>query len=159
MDDLLHGRTVLVIDDDPGLLTLVERLLARAGARAVLAEDGHSGLRLFHQHRPDLVVLEIMMSDLNGHEVCWRLRELSDMPVLMLTALNDPRQVAGRLEEGADDYVTKPFSNEVLLARLRALLRRPRARSQTTRAWPTMMATWRSTSTVAACGSGARRSS
>jgi DNA-binding response OmpR family regulator len=124
MDDSLHGRTVLVVDDDPQLLALLERMLAQMGARAVLAEDGHAGLRLFHQHRPDLVILDIMMPDLDGHEVCRRLRELSDVPVLMLTAVNAPRDVTRSLSEGADDYVTKPFHGEVLLARLRALLRR-----------------------------------
>ena len=126
MDDPLHGRTVLVVDDDPQLLTLVERMLAQTGARTVLAEDGHAGLRLFYQHRPDLVILDIMMPGLNGHEVCRLLRELSDVPVLMLTALDDAGQIAASLGEGADDYVTKPFHNEVLLARLRALLRRAR---------------------------------
>jgi two-component system KDP operon response regulator KdpE len=124
MDDPLHGRTVLVVDDDPQLLALVEQMMARAGARAILAEDGHAGLRLFYEHRPDLVILDIMMPGLDGREVCRRLRELSDVPVLMLTALDEPGEIAASLGDGADDYVSKPFYGEVLLARLRALLRR-----------------------------------
>lgn len=124
MDDPLHGRTVLVVDDDPQLLALVEQMLVGAGARAILAEDGHAGLRLFYEHRPELVILDIMMPGLDGREVCRRLRELSDVPVLMLTALDDPGEIAASLGEGADDYVSKPFHAEVLLARLRALLRR-----------------------------------
>jgi two-component system KDP operon response regulator KdpE len=124
MDDPLHGRTVLVVDDDPQLLVLVEQMLVGAGARAVLAEDGRAGLRLFYEQRPDLVILDIMMPGLDGREVCRRLRELSDVPVLMLTVLNGPEEIAASLGQGADDYVTKPFYAEVLLARLRALLRR-----------------------------------
>lgn len=124
MDDLLHGRTILVIDDDPDLLVLVEQLLTQAGARALLAQDGRTGMRLFYRHRPDAVVLDLMMPDLDGHDVCRRLRELSDVPVLILTVLDSPQDLSRSLGEGADDYVTKPFSGEVLLARLQALIRR-----------------------------------
>ncbi len=124
MPDPLHDSKILVIDDDPEILELVSLLFARAGAHVSTARDARQGLRHFYDHRPDLVILDLMMPGLDGWDMCERLRELSDVPVMMLTALNQTENVVRGLEHGADDYVTKPFANQVLLARARALLRR-----------------------------------
>lgn len=115
---------LLVVDDDPSLRQLLNWQLTAAGYRVVEAVDGANGLELFDQHKPDLVLLDIMMPMMDGWEVLREMRTRSDVPVLMLTALsNENDQVAG-LDGGADDYVVKPFTLRQLLARIRALLRR-----------------------------------
>jgi two-component system KDP operon response regulator KdpE len=120
----MQDRKILIIDDDPEILELLDMLLSRAGARVVTAVSSAEGLRQFYAFRPDLVVLDLMMPQMSGWDVCGRLRELSDVPIMMLTALTDTREMTRGLECGADDYVTKPFTSQVLLARIRALLRR-----------------------------------
>jgi two-component system KDP operon response regulator KdpE len=124
MNDPLQDRKILVIDDDPEILEFLDLLITRAGARAVTASTAAEGLRQFYAFRPDLVILDLMMPHMSGWDVCGRIRELSDVPVMMLTALADTRDIARGLESGADDYLTKPFASQVLLARMRALLRR-----------------------------------
>ena len=124
MDDPLAGRTILVIDDDPELLELVGILFSKAGANVITACNGEEGLRRFYAHHPDLVILDIMMPGMDGWEACRSLRQLSDVPIIMLTAMTSTPDVTRGLDGGADDYVTKPFANRVLLARARALLRR-----------------------------------
>jgi two-component system KDP operon response regulator KdpE len=124
MPDPLHNRRILVIDDDPELLDLMDLLLSRAGAHVLTARDARKGLRQFYDHRPDLVILDLLMPGMDGWEACERFRELSDVPILMLTALDQDGDMVRGLDCGADDYVTKPFGNQVLLARARALLRR-----------------------------------
>jgi two-component system KDP operon response regulator KdpE len=124
MDDPLVHRKLLVIDDDLSLLNLLNDLFTRAGATVIPARDAHEGLRQFYAQQPDLVILDILMPGIDGWEVCKSLRRLSDVPILMLTALGNTEQITRGLEKGADDYVTKPFANQVLLARVRALLRR-----------------------------------
>lgn len=124
MHDPVQDRKILIIDDDPELLELLGMILTKAGARVVTAESAAEGLRQFYAYRPDLVLLDLMMPQMSGWEVCERLRELCDVPIILLTALADTRDVARGLECGADDYVTKPFVVQVLLARVRALLRR-----------------------------------
>ena len=124
MPDPLHDSKILVIDDDPELLELVRLLFARAGAHVLTALDARQGLRQFYDHRPDLVILDLMMPGLDGWDTCQRLRELSEVPIIMLTALNQTDSIVRGLDHGADDYVTKPFANRVLLARARARLRR-----------------------------------
>ncbi|MFN8483910.1 MAG: response regulator transcription factor [Anaerolineae bacterium] len=122
---------ILVIDDEPEVISLVQRGLLYAGYTVDTAMDAESGLTLARDHPPDLVVLDRMLPDLDGLEVCRRLRTASpDLPVLMLTAKDAiPDRVAG-LEAGADDYVVKPFAFDELLARVKALLRRARAQPQ-----------------------------
>jgi DNA-binding response OmpR family regulator len=118
----MQDRTVLVIDDDAELIELLKRIFARTGAQVVGACNGREGLRQFRALGPDLVVLDIMMPGMDGWEVCRSLRQISDVPILMLTAMSpspDPSHARGR---GADDYVTKPFDIQVLLARAGALL-------------------------------------
>jgi two-component system KDP operon response regulator KdpE len=124
MDDPLAGRKILVIDDDPDLLELVGVLFSRAGAIVITACDGEEGLRRFYADRPHLVILDLMMPGMDGWEACRSLRQLSNVPIIMLTALTSTPDVARGLDGGADDYVTKPFANRVLLARARALMRR-----------------------------------
>jgi two-component system KDP operon response regulator KdpE len=124
MPDPLQDRRILVIDDDPELLDLMDLLLSRAGAHVLTARDARKGLRQFFDHRPDLVILDLLMPGMDGWEACERFRELSDVPILMLTALDQDGDLVRGLDCGADDYVTKPFGNKVLLARTRALLRR-----------------------------------
>jgi two-component system KDP operon response regulator KdpE len=120
----MQNRKVLVIDDDADLVELLKRVFGSAGAQVFGACDGQEGLRQFYAHHPDLVVLDIMMPGMDGWEVCRSLRQLSNVPILVLTALNASQDVLYGLDRGADDYVTKPFDIQILLARARALLRR-----------------------------------
>lgn len=120
-------RTVLVIDDEPEMLRLLDYNLTRAGYAVLTARDGESGLAAARRHSPDLIILDVMMPGMDGLEVCKRLRQepaTASRPVLMLTAkAEEPDRVLG-LELGADDYVAKPFGMRELLARVKALLRR-----------------------------------
>jgi DNA-binding response OmpR family regulator len=116
--------TILVIEDDPDIRGLVVALIERAGMQAREASDGRAGVRAFFDERPDLVVLDIGLPELDGWQVLGRIRDLSETPVLMLTAEGEQVQKVRGLEGGADDYVTKPFGREELVARINALLRR-----------------------------------
>jgi DNA-binding response OmpR family regulator len=118
--------SILVVDDDADIRTLVAELLQRAGHGVIQAPDGESGLKLFYAQQPDLVLLDVSMPGLDGWEVLTRIRELSDVPVLMLTARAGELEKVRGLRGGADDYVTKPFGRQELLARVDAALRRGR---------------------------------
>jgi DNA-binding response OmpR family regulator len=118
--------SILVVDDDGDIRTLVAELLQRAGHGVIQAPDGESGLKLFYAQQPDLVLLDVSMPGLDGWEVLTRIRELSDVPVLMLTARAGELEKVRGLRAGADDYVTKPFGRQELLARVEAALRRGR---------------------------------
>ena len=120
----MSSSTILVIEDDPDIRGLVVALVERAGMRASEAADGRAGVRAFFEQRPDLVVLDIGLPELDGWQVLARIRDLSEVPVLMLTAEGEQVQKVRGLEDGADDYVTKPFGREELVARINALLRR-----------------------------------
>jgi len=115
---------VLLADDDTRLLALLERGFRYEGFDVVTATDGRTCLLLASRGRPDLVVLDIGMPDIDGLSVCAQLRESGDIPVLMLTARDDVDDKVRALDLGADDYVTKPFAFDELIARVRALLRR-----------------------------------
>jgi DNA-binding response OmpR family regulator len=118
--------TVLIVDDDPKIRELLRLYVEREGHRAAFAADGPEALAVARQSRPDLVLLDVMLPGLDGFEVCRRLREVSDVPVVLLTARSgDSDKVVG-LDIGADDYVVKPFSPRELMARVRAQLRRRR---------------------------------
>jgi len=117
---------VLVVDDDSDIRELVRELLERAGHEVLEAADGTQGLREFYSEQPDLVVLDVSMPGLEGWDVLERIRELSDVPVLMLTARAEELDKVRGLRAGADDYVTKPFGRQELLARVDAGLRRTR---------------------------------
>ena len=122
--------SILVVDDDEDIRALVGELLERAGHVVIKAPDGESALKLFYSRQPDLVVLDVSMPGLDGWEVLNRIRELSDVPVLMLTARAEELEKVRGLRAGADDYVTKPFGRQELLARVDATLRRGRSAPQ-----------------------------
>jgi two-component system KDP operon response regulator KdpE len=115
---------ILVIDDDQILLHFLKEYLERVGYEYVSADRGPKGLRVFFEERPDLVVLDVMMPGMDGWEVCARIRELSETPILMLTAKSSEVDKLRGFNLGVDDYVTKPFSLEELGARIRAILAR-----------------------------------
>ncbi len=117
-------KKVLIIDDEEDVRNLIGLRLRRAGYDTVAAADGLEGMRLFYKDRPDLVILDVAMPEMDGWQVLQRLREVSNVPVLMLTALAQERDKVKGLKGGADDYVTKPFGKEELLARVEAALRR-----------------------------------
>jgi two-component system response regulator MprA len=115
---------ILVVDDDPAVLSGLRRALTLEGYEVLVAEDGDAALAVASADGPDLVILDVMLPDIDGFDVCRRLRARSDTPVLLLTARDTvPDRVAG-LDHGADDYLVKPFALDELLARVRALLRR-----------------------------------
>jgi DNA-binding response OmpR family regulator len=119
------GHRVLVVDDDPVVSDVVRRYLEQDGCEVRLAADGADGLAAVVEHRPDLVVLDLMMPGIDGIEVCRRLRrQRPELPVVMLTALGEEADRVLGLEVGADDYVTKPFSPRELVLRIRSVLRR-----------------------------------
>jgi two-component system, OmpR family, KDP operon response regulator KdpE len=118
--------TVLVVDDDDNIVTLLKLSLERAGARVLTANSGSQALRQTFEHRPDVILLDISMPDVDGFTVCQRLRDLSDMPIIMVTALDRPEHVTRAFSYGADDYITKPFDVGELTARIQACLRRAR---------------------------------
>ena len=117
-------KKILVIDDEDDIRLVVATRLERAGYSIVVAADGREGLRHFYSDRPDLVVLDIAMPEMDGWQVLERIREMSNLPVLMLTAAAQERDKVRGLRGGADDYITKPFSGEEFLARVEAALRR-----------------------------------
>lgn len=120
----MDGKKILIIDDDVNLGQTIKLTFARAGAEVFTAVDGRDGLRQFYEYRPDLIILDVRMPDINGWETCRQIRLLSNVPIIMLTTLDNDEDVIRGLDYGADDFVTKPFSREVLLARARAVLRR-----------------------------------
>src|SRR6266498_5235272 len=120
----MSDASVLVIDDDADIRALVAELLRRAGLAVEEAADGRAGLRALHQSPPDLVVLDVTMPELDGWATLERIRDLSDVPVLMLTARGGELDTVRGLRAGADDYLSKPFGRQELLARVEALLRR-----------------------------------
>jgi DNA-binding response OmpR family regulator len=120
----MNAARVLVIDDDADIRGLVVELLQRAGLSVEQAEDGRAGLRALHKTPPDLVVLDVSMPELDGWQTLERIRDLSEVPVLMLTARGDELERVRGLLAGADDYVVKPFGRQELVARVQALLRR-----------------------------------
>lgn len=115
---------ILIIDDDFDSRDIVRRHLQNEGFTVYEAEDGREGLRHIHQHIPDLILLDIGMPEMDGFTFCQRVREISTVPIIMLTARSDPEEIVKGLEMGADDYIVKPFDKNVLLARVRANLRR-----------------------------------
>jgi len=120
----MAGKTVLVVDDDVKTVELVKLYLERDGYQVLTAYDGIEALRLARESRPDLIVLDLMLPDIDGLEVCRTLRHESDVPIIMLTARTTDQDKLTGLDLGADDYVSKPFSPKELAARVRAVLRR-----------------------------------
>jgi len=115
---------ILVVDDEPRYVWTIQVNLEARGYAVIVAGDGQKAVELAVTEEPDLIVLDIRMPGLDGYEVCRRIREFSTVPIIMLTALAEDVDKVKGLDTGADDYVTKPFSAEELLARVRAVLRR-----------------------------------
>jgi DNA-binding response OmpR family regulator len=120
----MNDSRILVVDDDDDIRSLVKTLLQRSGAEVREASNGRDGLREFHAWRPDMVVLDVSMPEMDGWNVLERIRDMSEVPVLMLTARGDELERVRGLQAGADDYVVKPFGKQELVARVNALLRR-----------------------------------
>jgi len=118
------GSRILIVDDSPEVREVIAVVLRRGGHETVTAEDGAEALRVFAAQRPDLVILDLHMPGMDGWETLERLREITDRPVIMLTAASDERARVHGLMRGADDYLVKPASAPELLARVVALLRR-----------------------------------
>lgn len=118
------AQTILVVEDDAKMVNLLRLYLEREGFGVVTAYDGRAALEAAERGRPSLVILDLMLPHLDGIEVCRRIREASDVPILMLTARVDEVDKLLGLSLGADDYVTKPFSPREVVARVKAILRR-----------------------------------
>ena len=117
-------KTILVVDDERNIVGLVRLYLEKEGFNVVAANDGEQALVQYERTDPDLVVLDVMLPELDGFEVCRELRRRGDVPILMLTARSEDIDAIVGLELGADDYVTKPFNPRALVARVKAILRR-----------------------------------
>jgi len=117
-------RRVLIVDDEPGMLDVAQMYFNREGFQVTLACDGETALKAVEMQKPDLIVLDLMLPKLDGFEVCRRLRQVGQVPIIMLTARDDEVDKIVGLEMGADDYLTKPFSPRELVARAKAVLRR-----------------------------------
>jgi|SRR5687768_10977113 len=120
----MNNKKVLIIDDDAGFLYLASLLFKKEGATVFTARDGLEGISKLFTHQPDLTILDVTMPGLNGFEVCQRIRQISDTPIIILTALNDEQDMLRGLKAGADDFLSKPFNPKILLARARTVLRR-----------------------------------
>ncbi len=118
---------ILVVDDDPVLSELVSYILRAEGYEPIVANDGEDGLRKFQATQPDLIVLDVTMPEMDGFEVCRRIRTTAATPIIMLTAQGGEEAIVHGLDLGADDYVTKPFQLKPFMARVRANLRRANA--------------------------------
>ena len=121
-----ESKSILLVDDDRDLAEMLRVALEEEGYRIAVAHNGRDGLRHFYSSKPDLVILDLMMPGMDGWMVCERIRELSDAPVLILTARASEQDVTRGLYLGADDYITKPFGVSELLARVAAVVRRSR---------------------------------
>ena len=119
-----NKQTVLVVDDEPKILELVKSYLEMNGYRALCAKNGGEGMALFQQNPVSLILLDLMLPDFSGEELCKRVRQVSAIPIIMVTARVEEESIIHGLNIGADDYVTKPFSPRQLMARVQAALRR-----------------------------------
>lgn len=124
------NSVVLVVDDDIRMLRMMKRMLELEGFQVTISNNGDMALKSFEKETPDLVLLDIMMPDMDGYTVCQRIREFSQVPIIMVTAKGDDKEKVEGLNIGADDYVTKPFSASELAARVRAVLRRAGTKNQ-----------------------------
>jgi two-component system KDP operon response regulator KdpE len=121
---MTHGARILVVDDEPQIRRSLQVNLESRGYAVDTAETGKQALALFLNRRPDVMIVDLLLPDINGVEVTQRIRESSTVPMIVLSAIGEERRKVEALEAGADDYMTKPFGMEELLARIRSLLRR-----------------------------------
>jgi two-component system, OmpR family, response regulator MtrA len=115
---------ILVIDDDPAMIELIKLLLSPTLYTVFTTNDGKTGVNLAKQENPDVILLDLMMPELNGSAVCKEIRKFSKVPILIMSAIDSPGMVAEVLDAGADDYIVKPVSNKLLLARIDKIARR-----------------------------------
>ncbi|WAC66461.1 MtrAB system response regulator MtrA [Agrococcus sp. SL85] len=125
-------QTILVVDDDPALAEMIGIVLSAEGYGLEFCADGGEAIDRFHEVRPDLVLLDLMLPGKDGIQICTELREESGVPIIMLTAKGDPTDVVVGLESGADDYIVKPFNPKELVARIRTRLRPTREAAAST---------------------------
>jgi len=118
------SEKILVVDDEYKIRKVIKGYLEKAGYETIMAEDGQEALEYYKNENPDLIILDLMLPEMSGEEVCSRIRHASDIPIIMLTAKGQEEDRIEGLDIGADDYVVKPFSPRELVARVRALLRR-----------------------------------
>ncbi|OGO21531.1 MAG: DNA-binding response regulator [Chloroflexi bacterium RBG_16_50_9] len=116
--------SVLIVDDDIHMLRMMKRIMELEGFKTIVASSGEASLKIFDKESPDLVLLDIMMPDMDGYTLCRSIREFSQIPIIMVTAKGNEKEKIEGLDNGADDYVTKPFSTNELAARVRAVMRR-----------------------------------
>ena len=119
-----NNATILVVEDEPRYARVLTINLETNDYNTLIAHNGPTAIQMTANENPDLILLDVMMPGMNGYEVCRRIREFSNVPIIMLTALSDTNDKVQGLEYGADDYITKPFSTRELLARVKAALRR-----------------------------------
>jgi two-component system KDP operon response regulator KdpE len=117
-------QKILVVDDEPQILRVLRHILSAHGYSVRSAQDGDDALDVFREWQPDLVLTDLQMPNMNGLELCRRLRESSDIPIVVLSVRNEESTIVVTLDAGADDYVTKPFGTNELLARIRSAIRR-----------------------------------
>ena len=128
----VNHTTILVIEDEKDILELISFNLKKDGFKVITSINGEEGLEKTTLHNPDLILLDIMLPGINGFQVCSSIRKSKNtkyIPVIILTALGDEKNIVKGLEKGADDYITKPFSNKVLLARIKNVLKRNKRRT------------------------------
>jgi two-component system KDP operon response regulator KdpE len=129
---IIVSKKILVVDDEPAQLRLVEQVLANNGYEVLKASSGPEALRVIFEQKPDLVLLDVVMPGVDGWQTCSRIREVSDIPIIMLTGRrNTEEDIVRGLDHGADEYLSKPLGNRELLARVRAALRRAERPSST----------------------------
>ena len=125
MESLIRKSKILVVDDEVEILKLIKKALKKEGFENIyIADNGTNGLEIFKNENPDLAILDIMLPDIEGYDVCKKIRQTSDIPVLFLSAKGEELDKLVGLSIGADDYITKPFSIKELLARISSVLRR-----------------------------------
>ena len=117
-------KTVLTIDDDTAITELLAMLLSTHGYDVLTANTGDAGIEIIKEKKPNIVVLDLMMPGVDGWQVCKRVREFSNVPIVVLSALDDPDMIASALDAGADDYLVKPVSSSILVAHLNRLISR-----------------------------------
>ena len=123
---------VLIVDDDRTLADVIAFTFKREGFEIILAEDGEAAYRRWQDDAPDLIILDVNLPKADGFSVCKRIREQSDIPIILLTVRSDEEDILGGFHLGADDYITKPFSPRQLIARVKAVMRRTKKRSPAT---------------------------
>ncbi len=154
----MSRQTVLIVDDEKGIVEVVRDYLLNAGFHVLEAYNGRDALALFDQMAPDLLILDLMLPDITGEEVCRMIRRKSRVPIIMLTAKVAEADLLKGFNLGADDYVTKPFSPRQLLARIQAILRRVSDEAYTLADQLSFkMVTWSSTVCVMRCARPAKR--